>query len=64
MPDGTGPAWLAIVGGAAGDVPTSLPLWVVDEGDDAEKFVEPQRDQTVADVARAVEGGLRERPST
>ena len=56
--DGTGPAWLEIVGGAAGDVPASFPLWVVDEGDDAEKYVEPLRDQTVADVARAVEGGL------
>jgi sarcosine oxidase subunit alpha len=56
--DGTGPEWLEIVGRAAGDVPASYPLWVVDEGDDAEKFVEPLRDQTVADVGRAVEGGL------
>jgi sarcosine oxidase subunit alpha len=56
--DGTGPAWLEVVGGAAGDVPASFPLWVVDAGDDAEKFVEPLRDQTVADVARAVDAGL------
>jgi sarcosine oxidase subunit alpha len=59
VPDGTGPAWLTIVGAAAGDVPTSRPLWVVPDGDDAEKFVEPQRDQTVADVAAAVGSGLR-----
>jgi hypothetical protein len=31
---------------------------VIDAGDDAEKYVEPQRDQTVADVARAVASGL------
>jgi sarcosine oxidase subunit alpha len=56
--DGTGPEWLTIVGKAAGHVPAAFPLWVVDEGDDAEKFVEPLRDQTVADVARAVDAGL------
>jgi sarcosine oxidase subunit alpha len=56
--DGAGPPWLEIVGGAGGDVPASFPLWVVDEGDDAEKYVEPLRDQTVADIARAVGGGL------
>ena len=56
--DGTGPDWLRVVGRAAGAVPSAFPLWVVDEGDDAEKYVEPQRDQTVADVARAVAGGL------
>jgi sarcosine oxidase subunit alpha len=56
--DGTGPPWLRIVGAAAGDVPAAFPIWVVDQGDDDEKFVEPQRDQTIADVARAVAGGL------
>jgi sarcosine oxidase subunit alpha len=58
VPDGTGPPWLRIVGRAAGGVPTSHPRWVVEEGDDAQKFVEPQRDQTVADVAAAVGMGL------
>ena len=56
--DGTGPPWLHVVGAAAGDVPAAFPIWVIDDGDDAEKYVEPQRDQTVADVARAVSGGL------
>jgi sarcosine oxidase subunit alpha len=56
--DGTGPGWLQVVGRAAGNVPAAFPMWVVDDGDDAEKYVEPQRDQTVADVARAVEAGL------
>jgi sarcosine oxidase subunit alpha len=56
--DGSGPDWLDIVGRAAGDVPAAFPLWVVDEGDDTEKFVEPLRDQTVAHVRRAVDAGL------
>ena len=56
--DGSGPDWLTIVGRAAGEVPAAYPMWVVDAGDDEEKYVEPQRDQTVADVARAVAGGL------
>ncbi len=56
--DGTGPSWLHVVGAAAGDVPAAYPIWVIDDGDDAEKYVEPQRDQTVADVATAVSGGL------
>ncbi|MEX0983798.1 MAG: 2Fe-2S iron-sulfur cluster-binding protein [Actinomycetota bacterium] len=58
VPDGTGPSWLRVVGAAAGEVPTSHPMWVVAEGDDAEKYVEPQRDQTVADVTAAVGMGL------
>src|SRR5690349_2581693 len=56
--DGSGPDWLTVVGRAAGNVPASFPLWVVDDGDDREKYVELQRDQTVADVAEAVGGGL------
>ncbi len=56
--DGSGPDWLTIVGRAGGDVPSSFPIWVVDDGDDHEKYVELQRDQTVADVAAAVGGGL------
>jgi sarcosine oxidase subunit alpha len=56
--DGTGPDWLTVIGRAAGNVPSSFPIWVVDSGDDREKYVELQRDQTVADVADAVAGGL------
>jgi sarcosine oxidase, subunit alpha len=56
--DGSGPEWLNVVGRAAGDVPASFPLWVVDDGDDDQKYVELQRDQTIADVADAVAGGL------
>jgi sarcosine oxidase subunit alpha len=56
--DGSGPEWLTVVGRAAGNVPASFPLWVVDDGEDGEKYVELQRDQTVADVADAVAGGL------
>jgi sarcosine oxidase subunit alpha len=53
------PPWLEIVGAAAGDVPQSVPLWVVPDGPNHEKYVELQRDQTVADVAEAVDAGLR-----
>ena len=35
------------------------PLVVVEDGDDAEKFVDLQRDQTVADIGAALEDGLR-----
>ncbi|GIV00709.1 MAG: sarcosine oxidase subunit alpha [Actinomycetota bacterium] len=59
VPDGTGPDWLEIVGAAAGEVPPSAPLFRIEQGDDADKFVEPQRDQTVADVAVAIGRGLR-----
>jgi sarcosine oxidase, subunit alpha len=59
VPDRDGPPWLRVVGAAAGELPPSEPLWFVQEGDDSEKFVDLQRDQTVADIARAVEGGLR-----
>jgi sarcosine oxidase subunit alpha len=56
---GAGPAWLSVAGAAAGEVPESEPLWFVEEGDDAEKLVDLQRDQTVADVAAALGRGLR-----
>jgi sarcosine oxidase subunit alpha len=59
VPDGTGPSWLSVVGSAAGELSATSPLWSVPEGDDAEKFVDLQRDQTVADVASAVAAGLR-----
>ncbi|HJS26015.1 MAG TPA: 2Fe-2S iron-sulfur cluster-binding protein [Actinomycetota bacterium] len=56
---GGGPSWLSVAGAAAGAVPESFPLWFVEEGEDAEKFVDLQRDQTVADVAAALGRGLR-----
>jgi sarcosine oxidase subunit alpha len=59
VPDGSGPSWLSVVGAAAGEVPECAPLWFVEEGDDAEKVVDLQRDQTVADVRAAVDAGLR-----
>ncbi len=60
VPDGYGPPWLSVAGAAAGEgLPATEPRWFVEEGDDAEKFVDLQRDQTVADVREAVEAGLR-----
>jgi sarcosine oxidase subunit alpha len=58
VPDG-GPSWLSVTGSAAGDVPSGAPRWFVEAGDDAAKFVDLQRDQTVADIAEALGGGLR-----
>jgi sarcosine oxidase subunit alpha len=58
VPNGHGPSWLRAVGRASGAVPTAAPLWVVPDGPDEEKFVELQRDQTVADIASAVGLGL------
>jgi sarcosine oxidase, subunit alpha len=58
VPDG-GPPWLTVEGSAAGDVPASTPLWSIEHGDDAAKFVDLQRDQTVADIAETLGGGLR-----
>ncbi len=59
VPDGSGPPWLQVVGAAAGEVPTSMALWSVEAGDDRRKYVELQRDQTVADVTGAVGRGFR-----
>jgi sarcosine oxidase subunit alpha len=48
------------VGEAAGDgLPASMPYWLVPSDDTSEHFVDLQRDQTVADVAAALDGGLR-----
>ena len=58
VPDG-GPSWLSVAGSAAGEVAESEPLWFVEEGEDTEKFVDLQRDQTVADVAATLGRGLR-----
>jgi sarcosine oxidase, subunit alpha len=59
VPGESGPGWLTVVGAAAGPVPPATPYWFVPADDYSEHFVDLQRDQTVADVAAAVEGGLR-----
>ncbi|HEX8133922.1 MAG TPA: glycine cleavage T C-terminal barrel domain-containing protein, partial [Actinomycetes bacterium] len=58
VPDG-GPAWLEVVGAAAGEVPPAEPCWYVPADDLSGHFVDLQRDQTVADVAAALGSGLR-----
>jgi sarcosine oxidase subunit alpha len=58
VPDG-GPAWLEVVGAAAGEVPAAEPCWYVPAADLSGHFVDLQRDQTVADVADALGTGLR-----
>jgi sarcosine oxidase, subunit alpha len=53
-----GPPWLEVVGAAAGEgLPSSRPVWFVD-GDRSTSFVDLQRDQTVADIADALDAGL------
>ena len=59
VPDGNGPAWLSVVGAAAGDVPSSEPYWFVPAEDYTRHYVDMQRDQTVADVLDAVRHDLR-----
>jgi sarcosine oxidase, subunit alpha len=59
VPDGAGPSWLSVAGTASGALPESAQVWFVEHGEDAQKYVDLQRDQTVADVFAAVEGGLR-----
>jgi sarcosine oxidase, subunit alpha len=57
LPD-EGPPWLEVVGSAAGeDLPASAPVWFP-EGDRSVAFVDLQRDQTVADIAEALDAGL------
>jgi sarcosine oxidase subunit alpha len=58
VPEG-GPPWLSVIGAAGGNVPASAPVWFVQDGDDARKFVDLQRDQTVADIEAALGRGLR-----
>jgi sarcosine oxidase subunit alpha len=58
VPDG-GPSWLSVTGDAAGELPASVSVPFVEEGEDASKFVDLQRDQTVADIAATLESGLR-----
>ncbi|MGZ5307535.1 MAG: ferredoxin, partial [Actinomycetota bacterium] len=59
VPDGNGPRWLSVVGGAAGDVPASAPYWFVPAQDYSRHYVDMQRDQTVEDVLDAVRHDLR-----
>jgi sarcosine oxidase, subunit alpha len=53
-----GPPWLRVVGSAAGEVPADSPYWFVQAEDYSTHFVDLQRDQTVADVAAALDAGL------
>jgi sarcosine oxidase subunit alpha len=60
LPDGSGPDWLSVMGSAAGDdLGPGHPYPFVPADDLTEHFVDLQRDQTVADVLAAVDGGLR-----
>ncbi len=54
-----GPPWLSVVGAAAGEVPNDAPYWFVPSEDLSRHFVDLQRDQTVADIAGALDAGLR-----
>ena len=55
-----GPPWLSVIGAAAGDgLDPSAPFWFVESDDYSQHFVDLQRDQTVADIAVAIDGGLR-----
>ncbi len=55
---GKGPPWIEVAGMAKGHhIPDCVPVWFVD-GDRATAFVDLQRDQTVADVAAALDAGL------
>ncbi len=58
-PDGVGPPWLEVVGSADGDgLPASQAHWLELADDYSEHFVDLQRDQTVADIAEALDAGL------
>ncbi len=60
LPDGTGPAWLEIIGAAAGEgLPTVTPYWFTPAEDLSHHYVDLQRDSTVADVLEAVDMNLR-----
>ena len=59
VPDGGAPDWLTVVGSAAGDgLPSSAAFWLVPADDFSEHFVDLQRDQTVNDIAHALDAGL------
>jgi sarcosine oxidase, subunit alpha len=54
-----GPSWLEVVGAAHGNgLPTGEPYWLDTADDYSEHFVDLQRDQTVADIAGALDAGL------
>ena len=54
-----GPDWLEVVGRADGDwVPPGEGFWLDPSNDYTEHFVDLQRDQTVADIADALDAGL------
>jgi sarcosine oxidase subunit alpha len=56
---GVGPPWLRVVGSARGDrLPASETYWLDTADDYSEHFVDLQRDQTVADIAEALDAGL------
>ncbi len=59
VPDRSGPEWLSTTGAAAGDVPTSVPLWFTPAEDLSRHYVDLQRDSTVADVMEALGHELR-----
>ncbi|MCD6020887.1 MAG: soxA [Actinomycetia bacterium] len=55
---GKGPPWLKVAGMANGEhIPDCAPVWYVD-GERTTAFVDLQRDQTVADIADALDAGL------
>jgi sarcosine oxidase subunit alpha len=53
-----GPPWLRVVGSAAGEVSAGAPYWFVPAESYSRHFVDLQRDQTIADVAAALDAGL------
>ena len=58
LPD-EGPPWLEVVGAAAGDgLPALGPRWFARRAIGPRSFVDLQRDQTVADIAAALDAGL------
>jgi sarcosine oxidase subunit alpha len=58
-PDGGAPSWLEVVGSADGaGLPGSETYWLEPADDYSEHFVDLQRDQTVADIAEALDAGL------
>jgi sarcosine oxidase subunit alpha len=59
VPDDDGPPWLEVIGRASGDgLPQGSSIWFVQADDYSEHFVDLQRDQTVADIAEALDAGL------
>jgi sarcosine oxidase subunit alpha len=58
-PHGDAPPWLEVVGSADGvGLPGSETYWLELADDYSEHFIDLQRDQTVADIAEALDAGL------